>query len=72
MNSVCQHCQPTPYGKGASSLADAGFSLLQIKDMGDWSSLAALLYIVKSLTAKKDLDKEMYVKVFGVLPGEIG
>ena len=43
----------------------AGFSLLEIKDMGDWSSLAVLLYISRSLEAKKEIDWRMCEKIFG-------
>ena len=49
---------------GATALADADFTLLQIKDMGDWSSLAVLQYITKTLDARKELDKRMSQALF--------
>ena len=49
---------------GASALGDAGFSLLEIKDMGDWSSLAVLQYITKTLQSRIDLDHRMCVSLF--------
>ena len=49
---------------GASALGDAGFSLLEIKDMGDWSSLAVLQYITKTLQSRIDLDRRMCESLF--------
>ena len=48
----------------ATALADADFTLLQIKDMGDWSSLAVLQYIIKSMEARKELDRRMCSALF--------
>ena len=48
----------------ATALADADFTLLQIKDKGDWSSLAVLQYISRSSDARKDLDRHMSSALF--------
>ena len=50
---------------GASALGDAKFTLLQVKDMGDWNSLSVLQYVTKTMDAKRSLDKDMCAKVFG-------
>ena len=44
--------------------ATAGFSPFEIKDIGDWSSLGVLQYIVKSLKARIDLDLKMCASLF--------
>ena len=49
---------------GASAMADAGFSLLEIKNLGDWSSLSVLLYLTKSPHAKLDLDERVASALF--------
>ena len=49
---------------GASALGKAQFSLLDIKDMGDWSSLAVLQYISKSLEDRIELDRRMCDSLF--------
>ena len=49
---------------GATALADADFTLLQIKDMGDWSSLAVLQYITKTMESRKVLDERMCKALF--------
>ena len=41
----------------ATSLADAGFSILDIRNLGDWASLSVLKYISKTLDSKKDLNQ---------------
>ena len=51
---------------GATALANADFSLLQIKDMGDWSSLAVLQYITRTLQDRMELDKRMCSALFCV------
>ena len=52
---------------GTTALAEADFSLLQIKDMGDWSSLAVLQYITRSLEGRKELDVRMCQALFEAL-----
>ena len=42
---------------GASAMSDAGFSLIDIKNLGDWASLSVLHYLTKSPQAKLDLDR---------------
>ena len=49
---------------GAMALEGAGFTLLQVKDMGDWSSLAALQYISRTLSSRRNLDFDMCDRVF--------
>ena len=49
---------------GASAMSDAGFSLLDIKNLGDWQSLSVLQYLSKSPTAKLDLDHRVAAKLF--------
>ena len=51
---------------GASALADAGFSLIDIKNLGDWSSLSVLHYLTKSPQAKLDLDARIARTVFAI------
>ena len=41
---------------GASAMAEAGFSLIDITNLGDWSSMSVLLYLTKSPQAKLDMD----------------
>ena len=43
----------------ATSLADAGFSVPDIRNPGDWASLSVLKYISKTLDAGVELDKRL-------------
>ena len=49
---------------GASALGNAGFDLLQIKDLGDWASLAVLQYISRSMDARREMDRDMCAALF--------
>ena len=49
---------------GASALEASGFSLLEIKDMGDWASSAVLQYICKTLDQRRNLDERMCEALF--------
>ena len=49
---------------GTTALYDAGFSLLEIRDIGDWSSLAVLQYLAKSLRKRRELDEKMCDAIF--------
>ena len=49
---------------GASALADAGFSLIDIKNLGDWQSLSVLHYLTRSPASKLDLDTRIVNKLF--------
>ena len=49
---------------GATALYQAGFSLLEIRDIGDWSSLAVLQYLAKSLNKRRELDEKMCDALF--------
>ena len=49
---------------GASAMADAGFSLLDIKNLGDWSSLSVLCYLAKSPRSRFDLDCRVATALF--------
>ena len=49
---------------GASLLADAGFSLLDIRNVGDWKSLSVLHYLTKSKESRLELDRRIVNSVF--------
>jgi hypothetical protein len=49
---------------GASVMADNGFSLLDIRNVGDWKSLSVLHYLTKSPVARLDLDRRIVNAVF--------
>ena len=51
---------------GASLLADSGFSLLDIKNVGDWKSLSVLNYLTKTKQSRMDLDRRVVATVFSV------
>ena len=48
----------------ATSLADAGFSVLDIRNLGDWASLSVLHYISKTLDSKRVLDMKLCDNLF--------
>ena len=49
---------------GASLLADSGFSLLDIRNVGDWKSLSVLHYLTKSKEARLKLDYKIVATAF--------
>ena len=49
---------------GATALSDAGFSLLDIKDLGDWRSLSVLYYLTKTLAMRIEFDRKVVAKLF--------
>ena len=49
---------------GASVLADNGFSLLDIRNIGDWKSLSVLHYLTKSKDSRLDLDRRVVSSIF--------
>ena len=51
---------------GASAMADAGFSLIDIKNLGDWSSLSVLYYLTKTPQSKLDLDRRVSSALFHI------
>ena len=51
-------------GGGASAMADPGFSLLDIKNLGDWSNMSVLHYLTKSPRAKMDLDAQVVCAIY--------
>ena len=48
----------------ATSMADAGFSILDIRNLGDWASLSVLRYVTKTLSSRLDLDKRLCNSLF--------
>ena len=50
----------------ATSLADSGFSLLEIRNLGDWTSLSVLRYISHSLESKMELDRTLCDSLFSL------
>lgn len=49
---------------GATLLADSGFSLIEIKNLGDWKSMSVLNYLVQTDKAKWDLDNRIARRLF--------
>ena len=49
---------------GASAMSDAKFTLLEIKDLGDWQSLSVLNYIAKTPDSRLDLDRRIVRQLF--------
>ena len=50
----------------ATSLADANFSVLDIRNLGDWASLSMLRYISKSVESRRDLDRRLCDNLFAL------
>ena len=49
---------------GASALSDANFSLIDIKNLGDWQSLSVLHYLNKTPSSKLELDSRICTALF--------
>ena len=51
---------------GATAMFDAKFSLIDIKNLGDWKSMSVARYLLRSLDSKIELDMEVSDKLFKV------
>lgn len=49
---------------GSVAMYEAGFPLEDIRQMGDWKSMAVLVYLSRSLPSRISLDKEITKRVF--------
>ena len=49
---------------GATAMSEANLTLLQIRDIGDWKSMAVLLYLQRSMQSRINLDREVVRKLF--------
>ena len=49
---------------GATAMFDAKFSLIDIKNLGDWKSMSVARYLLCSLDSKIELNMEVSDKLF--------
>ena len=44
---------------GATTMSESNLDMLEIRDIGDWKSMAVLLYLQRSMSSRIELDRRV-------------